>query len=88
MKKDLLKIINHYGVNNQLMKLTEETLELQEAIIEYENKIGEKEHITEEVADVLNVVEQFIYYYEIDFNKVIEIKHNKVHRQLERMKEE
>lgn len=32
MKEKLLKIINHYGVNNQQRKLAEEHFELQEAI--------------------------------------------------------
>ena len=33
MKNNLLKIINHYGISNQLKKLSEEIFELQEAII-------------------------------------------------------
>lgn len=96
MKKDLLKIINHYGVNHQQRKLAEEVFELQEAITIYENDCEympelesldeDKEHIAEEIADVLNLIEQFMYYYDIDFDKqVLEIKHQKVARQLERI---
>ena len=101
MKEDLLKIINNYGVNNQQKKLNEEVFELQEAItthelkesVSYEIPLTEltdtKEHIAEEIADVLNVVEQFMYYYDINFNKqVLEIKHQKVARQLERIRKE
>lgn len=36
MEEKLLKIINHYGVNNQQRKLQEEVFELQEAIYDYE----------------------------------------------------
>ncbi|MBO5843446.1 MAG: hypothetical protein J6Q96_01100 [Bacteroidales bacterium] len=98
MKENLLKIINHYGVVHQQRKLNEEVFELQEAIINrnlhwnYDTEIQDmkplNEHIKEEIADVLNVVEQFIYFYEIDVKELIEIKHYKVNRQLERMKEE
>ena len=93
MKEDLLKIINTYGVNAQQRKLSEEVFELQEAILTFENEplnflgAGNKNHIAEEIADVLNVVEQFMYYYDIDFEDIIEIKHEKVQRQLERMSE-
>lgn len=95
MKEDLLKIINTYGVNAQQRKLSEEVFELQEAITTYENEplnflgAGNKEHIAEEIADVLNLIEQFMYYYDIDFDKqVLEIKHQKVARQLERIENE
>ena len=95
LKEDLLKIINHYGVNAQQRKLAEEVFELQEAITIYENDCAyipeaelldeDKEHMAEEIADVLNIVEQFMYYYDIDLEDVIEIKHQKVARQLERI---
>lgn len=102
MKDDLLKIISFYGVLPQLNKFNEEAYELIEAIINYEYQydacevIGckeyhiekEKEHIVEEIADVLNMVEQFMCYYDIDIKDVIEIKHQKVNRQLERIENE
>lgn len=103
MREDLLKIINHYGVNNQQRKFEEEVFELQEAIFQYnaQKEVCEivgcskphiskcKEHLAEEIADVLNLIEQFMYYYDIDFNEqVLEIKHLKVNRQLERIENE
>lgn len=100
MIEKLLKTINHYGVNHQQRKLNEEVAKLQEAITTYELQksveyeislteiIGTKEHITEEIADVLNVVEQFMYYYDIRIEDVVEIKHQKMDRQMERIKEE
>lgn len=100
MKENLLKIINHYGVIPQLKYFQSEVFELNEAIINHELKetvqyeiplteiIGAKEHIAEEIADVLNMLEQFMYYYEIDIEDVIEIKHQKIHRQLKRMENE
>ena len=61
MKEDLLKIIEHFGINNQQRKLQEEMFELQEAILKYENakvifgknSTLEVEHIIEEIADCL-----------------------------------
>ena len=38
MEKDLLKIIEHFGINNQQRKLQEEVFELQEAITTHELK--------------------------------------------------
>lgn len=98
MKEDLLKIVNHYDVSNQLKKLSEEIFELQEAIIDAEynryvgviRKPGEKaiEHIEEEFADVCVVLEQFKAYYDLDNNKIIEIMKKKINRQLDRIEKE
>ena len=98
MKEDLLKIINNYGISNQLKKLSEETFELQEAIIDAEynryvgviREPGEKaiEHIEEEYADVCVVLEQFKAYYDLDNNKIIEIMKKKINRQLDRIEKE
>ena len=100
MKEYLIKIINHYGIEQQLRKFQEEVFELNEAIITHELKksveyeiplteiIGTREHIAEEIADVFNLVEQFMYFYNIDIQDVIEIKHKKIHKQLERIENE
>lgn len=97
MKNDLLKIINHYGIEHQQRKLNEETFELQEAITDYryvevyKDSPAEKyhkEHITEEIADVMVMLEQIRLYYEINDMKVKDIMINKIERQLERMKNE
>ena len=94
MKDNLLKIINYYGVNAQQRQLAEEVFELQEAITtlqcrKYDIDGDEVDNIAEEIADVLNIIEQFMYYYDIDFDKeILEIKHQKVARQLERIENE
>lgn len=99
MKENLLKIINNYSVLPQLKQFNEEAYELIEAIITKEfmyqssdttNSMDKfnLEHIVEEIADVLNMVEQFMYYYDIDIQDVIEIKHKKINRQLERIENE
>lgn len=99
-KKKLLKIINHYGINNQQRKLAEEVFELQEAIINYELKasveyeiplaeiIGSKEHIAEELADCMVLLSQFKEYYGISEKDLQEVAKCKIERQLERISKE
>ena len=76
-------IIEHYGYENQLKKLVEELRELEQAVI-YEHP---DEHIKEEIADVLNLIEQITHYkhWESDIYK---IKYFKIQRQIERMQDE
>lgn len=97
MEKDLLKIIEHFGVNNQQRKLQEEVFELQEIILDYEfskenfpkqHEICEdvfKEKIIEEISDVMVLLEQFKTYYEITNEEITNIFWNKVARTLERI---
>lgn len=87
MKEDLLKIINHYGINNQQRKLEEEVFELQEAIIKYENNCNlTRESIKEEIADVGVLLQQISEYYDISFEDIYPIMKNKINRTMERMK--
>lgn len=112
MKEEkLLKIINNYGIDNQLRQFTEEYFELAKAILEYENfidysptdassievngdiftmpKYAERlrEHIAEELADVMVLIEQFKLYYGITAEEIVKIFWNKVDRTLERMEQ-
>lgn len=99
-KEKLLKIINHYGVIPQLKYFQSEIFELNEAIINRELKetveyeiplteiVGAKDHIAEEIADVMVMLEQFKNYYEISSEEITKIFWNKVDRQLERIEKE
>ena len=96
MKEDLLKIINHYGVLEQLKYFQSEVFELNEAIIDFENDKrhneeliqNDKEHIVEEIADVMVMLEQFKIYYGISSEEITNIFWSKVNRQLERIANE
>lgn len=100
MKEDLLKIISHYGVNAQQRQLAEEVFELQEAItthelknsVSYEIPITEivetREHIAEEIADVMVLLNQFKEHYDITNEFILILMRAKVNRQLERIKNE
>lgn len=81
---ELLEIINHYGLKTQLKKFNEEVYELLESIIQKDNK----EHITEEYADVVLVLSQIGLYLNIDPNEVDKIVDYKVKRTQEKIKKE
>ena len=97
MKEDLLKIIEHFGINNQQRKLEEEIFELEEAItinqlketVEYEipltEIVGTREHIAEEIADVMLILEQFKTYYGITNEEITNIFWSKADRTLKRI---
>ena len=100
MKDDLLKIISTYGVLPQLKYFQSEVFELNEAIVTHELKssveyeiplteiVGTKEHIAEEIADVMVMLMQFKEYYHIDGNDILKIMDEKINRQIERIENE
>lgn len=101
MEEKLKQIINHYGVVPQLKYLQSEVFELNEAIMilehyeefandqDYQPTLKQqKEHITEELADVMVMLCQFKEHYGIDGNKIMDIMNQKIDRQLERIENE
>ena len=75
------KIIKHYGYENQLNKLVEELRELETVII---NDPTNEDHIQEEMADVINLLEQIITHKDW-FDNISLIKEFKINRQLKRI---
>ena len=88
MREDLLKIINHYGVSNQVKKFNEEAFELEEAILKADGNIDDYINIIVEIADVLVMIGQFVNYYEIQPKAVKNIMIFKIARQLKRIEDE
>lgn len=97
MKDKLLEIINHYGVMEQLKYIHNEYFELDEAIIDYKYvevykespaEKYHKEHIAEEIADIMVMLRQFQYYYGIEDEEVKDKMEYKINRQLERINNE
>lgn len=86
------KIIEHYGVRNQLKKLSEEVYELQEAVIEEDLLCGvngcNNKNITEEIADVFVILRQLVMQFDIAENDIEDMADYKVKRTLERIKKE
>lgn len=97
MNDKLLKIINHYGIEKQLKYIHSEYFELDEAIIDYKYvevykcspaEKYHKEHIAEEIADILVMLKQFQYHYEIDDSTIENIMNQKIDRQIDRIEKE
>ncbi len=97
MEEDLLTIINHYGIGNQLKYIHSEYFELDEAIFECEHgynysptQLGRtyENHIAEEIADVMVMLKQFQYYYDISNEHIEKIMREKIKRQLERIEKD
>lgn len=91
MEEQLKQIINHYGINKQLKYIHSEYFELDEAIIDHESYgscVKPKDHIAEEIADVMVMLKQFQYYYGIEDYWIEEIMKKKIERQLKRIEEE
>lgn len=86
MGEKILKIINNYGVMNQLKYFQSEVFELNEAIIKYENRdTTNKKFIIDELADVLMMLEQFRLFYDISIEDIKSVFKFKVNRQIERI---
>lgn len=87
MKEKVLRIINNYGVIPQLKYMQTEMFEFVEAVINYNNLPNEKnkEHIEEEYADLMVMLEQFHAYYNLDDMHISEVMHQKIDRQLKRI---
>ena len=99
MKENLLKIINHYGLMKQLKYIHSEYFELDEAILNYENyedlvdieegtKKSLKNDIIGEIADIMVMLKQIQYYYDISDEDVEAVMNYKIGRQLDRIKGE
>lgn len=98
MKENLLKIINHYGLMEQLKYIHSEYFELDEAIFEerayqmQENEVLPTNfyinNIIEEIADVLVMLRQIQYYYGISDEDIEAVMNYKIARQLDRIKGE
>jgi NTP pyrophosphatase (non-canonical NTP hydrolase) len=78
-----IEIINHYGYRHQIRKLAEEQYELIEALFE-----NDQDHITEEIADCLVLINQFKAYYEIKDKDIQKVYDYKIARQEKRIANE
>lgn len=83
-KEKLKKIFNTHSASEQLKKLSEEVFELQEAILDYEYSYNNKQNITEELADVMVILNQIMLVYDLDENDITRCQKYKIDRQCRR----
>ena len=77
-----------------MFELGEAIIRLEEASYNYYEAYDDKEkeelkqHIAEEIADVLVMLKQFQYYYDIEDKEIEEVMKYKIERQLKRIEDE
>lgn len=81
-EKELKKIIEHFGVSNQIIKLNEELAELTVEIVK-DDYFG----IQEELADVYVLLKQIQLYFDIADEEIESVSNEKIDRTLKRIKE-
>ena len=82
------RIANYYGWNSQLRQLAEECCELSVEALHYTRERGGTERISEEIVDVLIMIQQIIYLLRNDVEKLEKYAEFKLDRQMNRIKEE
>ena len=80
------KIADYYGLKNQLKQLVEECSELSVEALHYLRERGGTERISEEIVDVLIMIQQIIYLLRNDTEKLEKYADFKLDRQLIRIK--
>lgn len=93
MFKQLKETINRFGLETQQKKLAEEMLEFQLAIKELalstlKDKTKLREHVAEEMGDVLNLIEQIRLHFDIPTEVVNNYRVFKANRQHYREEDE
>ena len=94
--KSYLDIIEYFGVRNQMKKLNEECFEFLEAVDNYEDelafhltdRVGKnmlRDHVVEEMGDILTILTQFIEKYEISQEELDPYMDFKLQRTLDRI---
>lgn len=84
----LHRIITRYGHWNQLVMMIEEMSELTKELCKNYRGVENKQEITEEIADVLVMIDQLKIMYDISDMHIDYIKMQKVKRTLERIEGE
>ena len=82
------KIADYYGLRNQLKQLAEECCELSVEALHYTRERGGTERISEEIVDVLIMIQQVIYLLKNDTEKLEKYADFKLDRQLSRIEKE
>ena len=82
------RIADYYGWNNQLKQLAEECCELSVESLHYIREGRGIERISEEIADVLIMIQQIIYLLKNDTEKLEKYADFKLDRQLSRIEKE
>ena len=87
-RNDLINNLKIRGEKTQIIKTCEEMSELQTALLHYCNGKDSVHHVTEEIADVLVMIEQLKIIFNVSEKEVGEIMEYKILREKERIRGE
>lgn len=87
-KEELIQVIKNYGIHSQTIMLFEEMSELQKEVCKLYRKRGTIDHVIEELADVVIMLEQLQLMLNLEENKLQEIVDYKMDRLKKRMESE
>ena len=82
------QIADFYGLKNQLKQLAEECCELSVEALHYTRESGGTERISEEMADVLIMIQQIVYLIGYGYEDIEKYAEFKLDRQLRRIDRE
>ena len=82
------QIADFYGMKNQLKQLAEECCELSVEALHYIKERGGAERLSEEIVDVLIMIQQIIYLLRNDSEQLEKYADFKLDRQLSRIRKE
>ena len=82
------QIADFYGLKNQLKQLAEECCELSVEALHYTREKGGTERISEEIADVLIMIQQIVYLLGHGYGDIEKCAEFKLDRQLSRIERE
>lgn len=82
------RIADYYGWDSQLRQLAEECCELSVESLHYIRERGATERLSEEIVDVLIMIQQIIYLLRNDTEKLEKYADFKLYRQLSRIERE
>lgn len=88
-EKQAIKIIDHFGQENQIIKCIEELSELSKNLCKYlgSDKI-DLSLITEEISDVENMLDQLKIIFNLDAELIENLRKFKLNRTIERIENE
>lgn len=85
MIRDIVRLLDHYGIDNQINQTIEELSELIQALTKYKRGLYTIDNISEEIADVEIMIKQIKLALSIDQEDVESIMIRKIERQLKRI---
>lgn len=87
VQQKMMRVIDYHGTRLQKIVAIEEMSELTKEISKDLRDKGDRDHIAEEMADVLLMLDELAIIYNITYTELSAIKHAKLNRECHRISE-